>query len=220
MMTGYLLNLSYRLSRHYMGAWSLGAWLVFVGCALILLDLLPRVEIAPALQIGGGALALLALALMIWGRRRRFCAFVPGERGAAAGRPLQGLEHMRVRASGRFEVEGKTRFHAHLDALYHTFETREHSLMAHVPVTRFLLVGHSRKEDAGMWYLFIRPTQIQRIETGVGQFGRHERPAVRVTYQGAKRSEEVCLLFENEDDRQRALEDLEYDLRREPEALA
>ena len=211
-MTGYLLYLSYRLSRHYMGALSLGAWIVVVGFGLVLLNLLPRIAVSPALQIAGGILALLTLALLIWGRRRGYCAFTPSAGTQSPGRPLQGLEHVRVRVTGRFEVEGKTRFYAYLDTLYHTFETREHGLMAHVPITRFLLFGHSRKEDAGMWYIFFRPAQVERIEAGTAAFGRHTRPALRVTYQGPKRSEQVCLLFENEADQQRALYDLQYDL--------
>jgi hypothetical protein len=213
-MRGRLLSLSYRLGRHFVGPFSAGAWLVLLGIGVLLYDALPRTRVPLALDIAGGLLAVGTLALLTWGRMRGYCSFVSAEphRPASEPLPLRGLDHLRVRATGTFQVEGRARRFADLDALYHTFETREHAVMAHVPRTRFLLAG-SRREDIGMWYVFFRPERIQSVDPGVVYSEGRPRPALFVRYSGEKQVSDMCLAFENEDDQARALADLRHDVR-------
>ncbi|MGQ9668424.1 MAG: hypothetical protein ACUVWB_14050, partial [Anaerolineae bacterium] len=106
---------------------------------------------------------------------------------------------------------GKEHFFVDLEAIYHTFETREHAIMAHVPWSRFLL-ARSRRQYVGMWYAFFKPEDIRRIEIGELEYGLQYRPALRLHYQGPKREETVLLAFSSEEERARALSDLYYDL--------
>ncbi len=211
-MVGRLLKLSHQLSRHYYGALPVGVWLVVLGLLVAIIGLWRRWP--PAVSVLAGIIALASLALLIWGRAQRYHRFLP-DRSAVAPEapymPLRGLEHIKVRATGRLSVEGKERFFVDLEAIYHTFETREHAVMAHVPWSRFLL-ARSRRQYAGMWYAFFKPEDIRRIEVGELEYGFQRRPALRLRYQGAKREEMVLLAFSSQSDLARALSDLYFDL--------
>ena len=212
---GWLLQLSYRLSRHYVGVLSMGSWIVALGLTVVLIGLLPKVWLSPAIMSSAGVIALLTLALLIWGRLSQYHHFrVQGEllTSGAESRPMRGLEQVSARATGKFSVEGKEQFFVGLEAIYHSFDTREHAIMAHVPPSRFLLFAGSRKELLGMWYVFLRPEQIGMVEVGVLVFGRGGKPALRITYRGEKRSEQVCLAFEADEDKDRVVSDLRHDL--------
>lgn len=216
-VAGWLLQLSYRLSRHYIGALSIGVWLVVIGLGVVVVDVLPSVRILPPVKWAAGAIGVATLALLIWGKAIRYRLFCPARAASSLPpdvTPIRGLEHVKVRATGNFSVEGKERFYANLEAIYHTFETREHAVMAHVPWTRFLLFAQSHRVDAGMWYIFFKPHQIESIQLGTLKYGSRPKPALRVVYRGEKRSEEVCLAFENEADRAKAAVDLWHDLKK------
>jgi hypothetical protein len=210
---GQLLRVSYQLDHHYGGALSIGRWIVVIGAALALLGLLPRVRLAPALAVPAGVIALLTLALLIWGRALHYYHFVPGGPATrpAEPAPLRGLDHIEIRASGKFSVEGREQFFADLQAIYHTFETREHAVMAFVPFSRFLL-GGSRTEHRGMWYIFWKPAQIISMQIGTLEHGRQARPAICVAYSGEKKPETACLAFDSEQEMQKAAADLWYDV--------
>jgi len=212
-MRGQLLRLSYRLDHHYGGALSVGRWIVLIGAGTVLIGLLPRVRFGPALMVPAGVIALLTLALLIWGRASHYYHFVPSGPASrpAEPTPLRGLDHIQVRATGKFAVEGREQFFADVQAIYHTFETREHAVMAFVPITRFLL-GGSRTEHKGMWHIFWKPTQILSIQTGVLEHGRQARPAACVVYRGEKKPETACLVFDTEQEMQKAAADLWYDM--------
>jgi hypothetical protein len=216
-MKGRLLWLSYQLDRHYQGPLTLGRWIVVIGALIVVIGFLPRVRLAPAIMIAAGVVVLLTLALLIWGRARRYHVFKADARCGppATARPFQGLEHVKVRATGRFSVEGQEQLFADLEAIYHTFQTREHAVMAFAPRSRFLFSG-SPGELKGMWYVFVTPAQILKIETGVLAFGRRLQPALRLVYRGFKkngkpRTDEICLAFENETDMNRVAQDLWYE---------
>lgn len=214
-MRGRLFKLSHQLGRHCFGALPVGTWIILIGIALVLVDLLPRVYIPLPVVVIAGVIALLTLGLMLWGKSTGGPIFragaLPLER-RDAHTPLRGLDHLDVRATGRLSVEGKERFFADLEAIYHTFETREHVVMAYVPQTRFLL-AHSRREQVGMWYAFFKPEQIMDVECGRAEFGARVQPALRVSYQGERHVRQVILAFQDEGDLQRALDDLFFDLK-------
>jgi len=212
---GWLLQLSYRLSRHYVGLLSIGVWIVALGLIVVLIGLLPKVWLSPAVMSSAGVIALLTLALLIWGRLSQYHHFRVQDEfltPATESRPMRGLEQVCARATGKFSVEGKERFFVDLEAIYHSFDTREHVIMAHVPPSRFLLLAKSRKELLGMWYAFLRPEQIEIVEAGVLAFGRGRKPALRITYRGEKRSEKICLAFETDGDKNKVAADLRHDL--------
>ncbi len=211
-MMGRLLKLSHQLSRHYYGALPVGTWIVIVGLLLAAIGLWRRWH--PAVPAAAGLIAMAGLALLIWGRALRYHRFQPDPNAQlpeAPHTPLRGLEHLKVRATGRLSVEGKEHFFVNLEAIYHTFETREHAVMAHVPWTRFLL-ARSRRQHVGMWYAFFKPEDILRIEIGQMEYGLQRRPALRLRYRSQKGEEMVLLTFSSDRDLARALSDLCYDL--------
>ena len=212
---GWLLQISYRLSRHYVGLPSIGVWIIVLGLIVVLFGLLPKVWISPAVMASAGVIALLTLALLIWGRLSHYHHFRTLDELLTLqdeSRPMRGLEQVSARATGKFSVEGKERFFADLEAIYHSFDTREHAIMAHVPPSRFLLLAKSREELLGMWYAFLRPEQIEVVEAGVLAFGRGRKPALRIIYRGEKRPEEICLAFETDEDKNRVASDLRHNL--------
>jgi hypothetical protein len=212
-LRGHLLRLSYQLDRHYGGPLSVGRWIVVIGLGIALIGLLPRVRWSLAVVSAAGAIALLTMILLIWGRATRYHHFRPAAPAGAPAEPcaIKGSDHVKARASGLFSVEGREQFFADLEALYHSFETREHAVMAFVPFSRFLL-GGSRPEQKGMWYIFWQPAQIERIEAGNMEHGARRRPALRIAYRAEKKTEFVCLAFASEADMRKAEADLRFDL--------
>jgi hypothetical protein len=218
-MRGWLLSLSYRLSRHYIGSLSVGRWIVVIGLAIALIGLFPRVHISPIVMMAAGVCGLLTLALLVWGKLTAYSLFLPHDghslESPETAHPLQGLDKVDAIVIGTLSVEGKAHFFADLQAIYHTFETREHAIMAHVPITRFLLLAQSRKEHVGMWYRFFRPEHVESVVAGRLSHGARSKPAVRITCRGEKRSETLYLAFESEADRARVIADLQHDAAQE-----
>ena len=137
---------------------------------------------------------------------------------------------MKLWATGRFEVEGKTAFFAGLLAYWRTFTSREHAVMAIVHSTRFLLLARRPDEQVGMWYMFLPPETIAEMAPGQLAFGAASGPALRIiyryvpaTWQGKKppRSfdETVYLAFEDEEARLRVWADLLADRQTEKTRL-
>ena len=87
-----------------------------------------------------------------------------------------------LRATGQFEVEGKSHFFADLPAYWRTFATREHAIMAVVLPSRYLLLGALPDADLGMWYMFFDPQMVETIMPGDLTFGTARRPALEVSY--------------------------------------
>jgi len=210
-LSGRLLRLSYRLDHHYGGALSVGRWIAVVALGIALIGALPKVHWPLPLVLAAGVIGLLTLALLIWGKAMHYYHFRPTRSSQAPAEcaPIRGADHVKIRAAGHFSVEGRDNFFVDVEALYHSFETREHAVMAYVPFTRFLL-GGSRPEYKGMWYIFWQPAQIISMQVGVFEHGE-SRPALLVAYRGEKKPESVCLVFENEGALRKAEADLWYD---------
>jgi len=208
-VTGWLLEVAYKLNRYRWGEFPL----TVVAVALLLLA-------AGAVQfgwLGGGfwllsilvllALALAALALV--GRVTGYARFVPsaGPGPSVAPEPLSPMDKIPHRATGRFGVEGKRRHLVEVRAWFRTFQTREHAVMAYVQPSR-LFPGKWPAHEVGMWYIFFRSKQIRRVEIGQVQFGARPRPGIRVTYQSDEHTETVLLSFDSAEERQRVYADL------------
>jgi hypothetical protein len=197
-LTARILRLAYQLRIHCLGEWALDRWFVAVtlgGAAAILGLWLLRGS--PA--VGSGrwlALALLILAgvgllgLGQWAARRGYVVFTPQAETFPpatwpAGRPLDPRDKVLLRATGRFEVGGKSAFFADLLAYWRTFASREHAVMAFAHTSRFLGVGNRPERDVGMWYIFFRPEAVESITPGRLIFGAAKRQALCVRYRSA-----------------------------------
>jgi hypothetical protein len=198
-MTARLLELAYRLRHNRLGGWSLDRWgvtLVWGAGAVILLLWLLRGM--PPVSAGHWALlALLAaaglvlLVLRAWAKSRSYVVFTP-QPGRAAPPPaaLQPSDKAPVRATGRFEVEGRPGFFAGLTAYWRTFASREHAVMAIAHESRFLGVARRPAEEVGMWYAFFRSETIDAIMPGSLAFGSYAGPALRIAYRYTPESDD------------------------------
>ncbi len=187
-----MLKLAYRLRYHYWGYWSLEGWLTGLGLAGAVLALARRLPE----YLAGGSLALwalpalpVALALAVklyarWAAAATYLIFTP-ESGVTAPVPhaLLPADKVLIRASGRFEVQGKSHFFAGLLAYWRTFASREHAVMAIVHPSRFLLFGTMPERDQGLWYIFFCPDKMLALRPGRITFGRDQQLALQVTYQ-------------------------------------
>jgi hypothetical protein len=135
-MPARLLELAYRLRQHRMVGWSLDRWagtLAWGAAALILLFWVLR-GMPPVPVLHWTLLVFLALAglallgLRGWAKSRSYVIFTP-QPGLIAppSAALRPSDKLPVRATGRFEVEGRSEFFADLMAYWRTFASREHA---------------------------------------------------------------------------------------------
>ncbi len=183
-MPSFLLETLYNLRRYQTMGAPLERWI-----AIVLL--LAALSMVAGLLPGGlpGALVglVLTLALLVGQRmaqRRQYVHFRP--KGPAAqplsgAMPMNPADKLLLHATGLFEVEGKAQRFTELPAAYRSFSTREHALMAVVRPAR-LLAGLARwpEGDIGMWYIFIKSSELRQVQPGTLRFGRSERPALQL----------------------------------------
>jgi hypothetical protein len=186
-----ILEFAYRMNQHRIAGWRIDRWGVTLAWgAGVLILLLWLLRGMPPVSAGHWfLLALLALAglslliLRSWAQGRSYVAFTPQSDAAAPeAAALQPADKVLVRATGRFEVEGRPGFFADLMAYWRTFASREHAVMAIAHEARFLGVAHRPIEDVGMWYAFFRPETIESVTPGSMNFGTRAGPALRIAY--------------------------------------
>jgi len=217
-----LFWLSYQLRGHHWSGWRLDVWL---SVALILLAGLAALGWLPDGLVTVVVMAVLFVALQVilfWAQRHQYISFVPQQLPARPGPtpPLTPADKVEGRATGHFEVEGKEQSFSEIRSYYRTFATGEHTVMAIVPPSRFLLVGTWPKCDVGMWYIFFRPEQLIQLTPGLLHFDVQPRPALRIAYQASERREIAYLSFDDDSTRQRVWADLQKDLRKAAPAQA
>ena len=230
-MTSRIFKLAYQLRLHRVGGWALDRWAVTLawGASVLILTrwmwrgqpVLPAWHwlILALLLLSGAAV----VALRGWAARRSYVVFRP-EPGLAppAPQPLLPEDKIPLRATGRFDVQSRERLFADLPAYWRTYASREHAVLAIQHPSRFLLLGHSRDEDAGMWYAFIPPAAIGEVTPGQLRYGRQVSPGLRVVYRrqpparDGKRPPKavvatIYLAFEDEAARVRVWADLAVD---------
>jgi hypothetical protein len=206
---GVVFKLSYQLSRHRLAFLPVGYLPLFLAIAGIPASRfgLVKFDYIAILLIGG---FLLASALLI-SKRRGYIIF-RSEEGLSQEVPkLKPDEKLAIRATGQFEVEGKSCYFVEARTEFATMETREHILMARIPYSRFLLFAGFPKEKVGWWYIFFKPDMIEGIELGKVYFGIRPRPAIRLTYEDKGKEREIYLSFDDEFQRQIIFEDLRLD---------
>jgi hypothetical protein len=214
---GLILQLAYRLRRHFWLGWSLARWLGFLLAVAGLGALIrgwPRSW--PAMLLGG--LLLGYLLFLAWAARRRFVRF-EGARGVPSrfqddppASPLRKEERVPVRASGWFTVEGMTQYYVDLEAEFETVGTREHIILARLYASRFLLLGNWPEHELGWWYTFFQPAMIQGLSAGRLHFGPQARPALRVVYgHEEEKPQTLYLAFDEASALRRVWDDLARD---------
>ena len=209
-------QLCYKLTYHRFLSISLKHWI----WALIVLPPLVawfgRIEWVWAIL-----LAVLGAAALIGAeraRRKQYVLFLPTESSERhSERPLDVDEPLRCWASGLLGVEGKGRALACERASISFVRTREHVLMAQVRRTRFLLLAVVSKADVGYWYAFFHPRQVQTMRVGTLYCGFSARPGLELRYAGeeAGQSVQLYLAFEDLIARQRLMDNLRQDVRKE-----
>jgi hypothetical protein len=226
-----MFEFAYQLRLHRVGGWALDRWAVTLawGASVLILTqwawrgqpVLPAWHwlILASLLLGGAAVMFRRG----WAARGYYVLFLP-EPGltSPALLPLLPEDKIPLRATGWFDVQSRERLFADLPAYWRTYASREHAVLAIQHPSRFLLLGHSRDEDAGMWYAFIPPAAIREVMPGQLRFGRQVNPGLRVVYRrqpparDGKRPPKVVvatihLAFEDEASRARAWADLVAD---------
>ena len=217
-LLGVLPRTLYELQQYRWGNVSLQRWLTWLLAFLALLGLL---NILPGGRPLAATLALVAVVLVLgrlWAERQSYVFFrlTPNTIALGDQPPLWPADAVLLRASGLFEVAGKEARLTEVLAYYRTFETREHAVMARQTPSYFLRFGSIPSEQLGMWYIFIRPEAIKKIQTGCLYFGHFPRPALRLEYtrinaKGKPDRERVFLSFDADSDRDRVYADLTLD---------
>jgi hypothetical protein len=184
---GIVLQLAYRLSRHFWLGWTLARWL-----GLLILGLgvwaLIRLWPNPWPSIAAGILLLFYVGILVWARRTgylhysRLPAIERQIKELKAPPPLGQEELLPARASGWFSVESKNQYFVDADADFETVGTREHIVLGRVHPSRFLQLGSWPRDEIGWWYVFIQPKMIRKVDVGRLTAGCEPQRALRIVY--------------------------------------
>jgi hypothetical protein len=182
-MIATVLQTLYVLRRYQVMGAPLQRWIVIV---LLLAAPLMAVGLLPG-GLAGGLIGLLLLIALLAGQRlaegRQYVHFraEPAGQPAPAAMPISPAEKLAVHATGLFEVEGKAQRFTELPAVYRSFSTREHAIMAVVqPARRLAGLARWPEDETGMWYIFVKSNELRQVQPGVLGFGRSRRPALRL----------------------------------------
>ena len=230
MFEGSIYQFVYNLERHRLFNVTLRRWLIllcFILPATMWLELW-RVSVLTAVLATLAAACILAATW--WAGKQRYVRYEEQSQASAlfrgeservsrtanqqlAGSPLPAMSKTRVSATGFFEVSGLRRYLVEAPSEYTTFETREHCVMTRMPRTRFLLLGRSRENEVGWWYIFFEPDAIRSVRSGWLYFGMRPRPALRLEIYRAvdTQDEDLYLSFDDEATRSLVLADLQWD---------
>jgi hypothetical protein len=183
-----VLQALYVLRRYQVMGAPAQRWIVLL---LLLAALLMAIGLLPG-GLAGGLIGLLLLIALLAGQRlakgRQYVDFQaePAGQPAPAATPISPAEKLAVHATGLFEVEGKAQRFTELPAVYRSFSTREHALMAVVqPARRLAGLARWPEEELGMWYIFVKHGELHQVQPGVLGFGRARRPALRLLVEQA-----------------------------------
>jgi hypothetical protein len=183
-----LLRAAYQARVHRLAGLALDTWLVLLAWGAALLMLLYNWRALGPVDLALMALLLLAGAAVLWLRgwaaRRDYVIFTPAAGVTAPTSAALDPDHkLLLRATGLFEVEGKSHFFADMTAYWRSFATREHAVMGILSASRVLGAATLPHRYAGMWYIFFQPEMQRTVQAGALAFGRAVRPALRVVYQ-------------------------------------
>jgi hypothetical protein len=212
--TGAILQLAYRLSRHFWLGWTLARWLGLLILGLGIWALI-RWWPNPWPAVAAGVVLFLYLGILFWARRTGYVRFrrLPDEerrlREQATPRPLRQEELVPTRVSGWFSVEGEDQYFVDVEADFETVGTREHIILGRVHPSRFLLLGKWPGEELGWWYIFVQPSMIRTVDIGELTAGPQPQRALRIVYAPDTDNEQtVYLLAQDTESLRRIWQDL------------
>ncbi|HEY84671.1 MAG TPA: hypothetical protein G4N96_06125 [Chloroflexi bacterium] len=198
-LKGLIDKTAYRLSRHYLGEWTLLRWLILLLLIAPTLSLVKAVFQTPAWgwsELGSASLFSVTLFLIVWqSKRRGYMRFHVAPPPSISPNELPYLEKITIRASGNFRIKGITRYFVEENALYQTFATKERAIMVNISFTRFMLLSHSPEAEIGWWYSFFSPETLSDYQTGTLTFGATPRPALQLRYRLDKDSNKIETLY-------------------------
>lgn len=143
----------------------------------------------------GIAACLMGFATLWWLRRREYTIFVPwpNESTSASGPMLDAEEKLSLSGSGHFGVAGVKRRFMDIASLLWITELGEYVVMGRFQLRNVPLLN-ALPEEQGMWYIFLRPTDIVDLQVGELYCGWQAQRAVRVTYMDEKELERQLYL--------------------------
>lgn len=205
---GLVLQIAYRLRRHFWLGWPLSRWLGLLQVVAMLWLLLHwRTLSWPVVLLA--LVFVVYLLVLFWAGRQRYVRFVSltdseavefrghGAEADDPPPPLSIQEMVPVRASGWFTVEGESQYYVDIEADFETVGTREHIVLGRVYPSRFLLFGQWPKPEMGWWYVFFEPHMIREMRLGHLHFGARPLLALRVIYAPDEETQQsVYLVFE------------------------
>lgn len=200
---GTLLWLGYSLNRHKMGPLPLSGVALLVGAMAWVGAWRGWLSLLQAVAVSLVCWALTGIGL--WSHWQGYFRFraeeIPPPRDVSPPLPD---ERVPLQASGSFEVMHKRRDFVGARAAFSTMDSGEHVIMAHIPRSRFLLLGRWPPEEVGWWYIFLSPQALSSITPGYLLFGPHPQPALEVRYQPERGGERrVHLAFTDQEQRAR-----------------
>jgi hypothetical protein len=220
---GLVLQLAYRLSRHFLLGWTLARWF---GLLILGLGLWALIRWWPTLwpAVAAGITLLLYSGVLFWARRTGYVHYsrLPDQerqlQGPAMPPPLRKEELVPSRVAGWFSVEGRTQYFLDVEADFETVGTREHIVLGRVHPSRFLLLGRWLKEELGWWYVFVQPDMIRQVDLGELTAGPEPQRALRIVYAPDTDTERTVYLLAGQESLRRIWHDLRKDA--PPEARA
>jgi hypothetical protein len=213
---GILLQLAYRLHRHFAGGWSVARWLgTLLALAAVVMLFVRRSVTWDVILIA--ALFSIYVLFLLWAGRKGYVHFRTSAaaandlKQAPANPPLQPEEKVPVWACGPFTVHGQDQYYVDLQAGYESVRSREHIVMARIDASRFLLLGSWPEHELGWWYIFIQPAMLRQIRIGYLHFGRQPRLALEIVYAPDQETRRTAYLASEATLLRRIWEDLRQD---------
>jgi hypothetical protein len=133
----------------------------------------------------------MSVALLLWvvqvsygiqWKRSHYVSFAASPVPPLNDTPLETSEKLPIYATGLLNVEGRYQSYSVLPGFYRTFATGEHAVLCLVTARHWLGILSWPADETGMWYAFISPGDIQRLQWGELQFGVTTLPALAITY--------------------------------------
>jgi hypothetical protein len=199
-VTGIILQLAYRLSRHLWLGWTLARW---IGLLIFGLGLWALVHWWPDPwpAVVAGFVFLVYVGILYWARRTGYVRYtrLPDEerhlKEQDAPPPLHKEELVPARVSGWLTVEGQNQYFVDVESDFETVGTREHIVLARVHPSRFLLLGKWPWEELGWWYFFVQPSMIRKVDIGELVAGPQPQRVLRIVYAPDTDTEGTVYLF-------------------------
>lgn len=180
-------SIFYNVATYYFGGLTLFRWTIMMLCALLVMASIGSLinwSRWSFLLLATVVLLVLLLGMMRRFKKRDYVRFVDSlERPDVEATRLDVADKIPVHVTGLFAVEGKEQRFTWLPGFYRTFATREHAFLCLNEDKRFLFVGRTDAETAGMWYIFVHPEAMLEVRWGTIYFGSEPRQCIALTHE-------------------------------------